>query len=62
MPTKGNQVQVTLYLPPELARGLRLLSDRTRVPQAAYFREAVHELLVKYETPKREGPKRKEGK
>lgn len=52
MPTKGNQVQVSLYLPPDLARKLKLLSERTRVPQAAYFREAVHDVLVKYEISK----------
>jgi len=31
------------------------MSDRTRVPQAAYFREAVEDLLKKYEEPKRKG-------
>jgi predicted DNA-binding protein len=58
MSTKGKQVQVSLYLPPELARRLKVLSDRTRVPQAEYFREAVRDVLVKYEASKREGGKR----
>jgi hypothetical protein len=29
------------------------MSERTRVPQAAYFREAVEDLLKKYEEPKK---------
>lgn len=58
MPTKGKQVQVTLYLPPELARGLKLLSVRTRVPQNRYLREAVEGVLSKYATPERDGRKR----
>jgi len=50
---KGNQIQVSLYLNPETAKALRALSERTRIPQAAYFREAVEDLLKKYEEPKR---------
>jgi predicted DNA-binding protein len=34
-----------------------LLSERTRVPQAAYFREAVEDLLKKYEEPKKKAGK-----
>lgn len=46
---RGNQVQVGTYLPPELAEQLKELSEITRVPQAAYFREAIEDLLRKYE-------------
>ncbi len=46
---RGNLVQVGTYLPPELAEQLRELSQMTRVPQAAYFREAIEDLLRKYE-------------
>jgi predicted DNA-binding protein len=46
---RGNLVQVGTYLPPELAEQLKELSKITRVPQAAYFREAVEDLLRKYE-------------
>lgn len=46
---RGNLVQVGTYLPPELAEQLKELSRLTRVPQAAYFREAVEDLLKKYE-------------
>jgi len=34
---------------------LEAFSERTRVPQAAYFREAVEDLLKKYEEPKQAG-------
>jgi len=33
------------------------LSHHTRVPQAAYFREAVEDLLKKYEEPKKKAGK-----
>jgi predicted DNA-binding protein len=36
---------------------LKALSDQTRVPQAAYFREAVEDLLKKYEAAKKQGGK-----
>ena len=45
---RGNLVQVGTYLPPELAAQLKELSEVTRVPQAAYFREAIEDLLKKY--------------
>jgi predicted transcriptional regulator len=48
MPSKGLQAQVTLYLSPELAARVRELSGITRVSQAAYFREAVEDLLTKH--------------
>jgi predicted DNA-binding protein len=50
---KGNQVQVSLYLTPETLEELKALSTRTRIPQAALFREAVEDLLKKYEEPKK---------
>jgi predicted DNA-binding protein len=48
-PKRGKLIQVSTYLSPELAIQLKDLSDRTRVSQAAYFREAIEELLKKYE-------------
>jgi hypothetical protein len=36
---------------------LKALSERTRVPQAAYFREAIEDLLTKYEEPKKKAGK-----
>jgi len=33
------------------------MSERTRVPQSAYFREAVEDLLEKYEEPRKEAGK-----
>jgi len=50
---KGNQVQVSLYLTPETLKELKALSTRTRIPQAALFREAVEDLLKKHEEPKK---------
>ena len=50
---KGNQVQVSFYLAPETLQRVKDLSERTRVSQAAYFREAVDDLLKKYEEPKK---------
>ncbi len=50
---KGNQVQVSFYLAPETLERVKALSERTRIPQAAYFREAIEDLLKKYEEPKK---------
>ena len=50
---KGRQAQVSLYLPPEMLKQFKAVSDRTRIPQAALFREAVEDLLKKYEEPKK---------
>ncbi|HEY4215109.1 MAG TPA: ribbon-helix-helix domain-containing protein [Steroidobacteraceae bacterium] len=50
---KGHQVQVSLYLTPELVQRLKALSEKTRVSQAAYFREAIEDLLKKYEETKK---------
>jgi predicted DNA-binding protein len=50
---KGRQAQVTLYLAPEMLKELKSLSARTRIPQASLFREAVEDLLRKYEDTKK---------
>ena len=44
---KGHQKQVCVALPPELVEGLKRLSQATRVPIAAYFTEAIEDLLGK---------------
>jgi predicted DNA-binding protein len=54
---KTEQVKISTYLSQELAERLKALSEQTRVPQAAYFREAVEDLLKKYETQKRHAGK-----
>jgi predicted DNA-binding protein len=48
--SKGNQVQITSYFEPDAVRRLKALSAATRVPQAAYLREALDDLLKKYAT------------
>lgn len=57
MKKKAERVKISTYLSTDLADRLKALADETRVPQAAYFREAVEDLLKKYETPKRSGGK-----
>ena len=54
---KGRQLQVSLYLPPETLKELKALSARTRIPQAALFREAVEDLLRKHAEPKKKSSK-----
>lgn len=49
MVKRSGSVQVAFLLPEEIAADLKRLSDQTRVSQAAYFREAVEDLLKKYE-------------
>ena len=46
--SKGNQTQMAGYYSPEAVSQLRKLSDLTRVPQSAYLREALDDLLAKY--------------
>jgi predicted DNA-binding protein len=46
--SKGNQVQMAGYYDPDAVRRLKVLSEATRVPQAAYLREALDDLLKKY--------------
>lgn len=51
---RGKLIQVSTYLSPELWEQLKTLAERTRVSQAAYFREAVEDLLKKYASELRE--------
>lgn len=44
----GNQTKLMGYYPAETVAQLKRLSDITRVPQAAYLREALDDLLKKY--------------
>lgn len=46
--SKGNQTQLAGYYSPDSVAQLRKLSDLTRVPQSAYLREALDDLLKKY--------------
>lgn len=46
--SKGNRTQVLGYYDSETVTQLRRLSEVTRVPQAAYLREALEDLLRKY--------------
>jgi predicted DNA-binding protein len=50
MVRRRGSVQVAFLLPVEIAANLKHLSDQTRVSQAAYFREAIQDLLKKYES------------
>jgi predicted DNA-binding protein len=45
---KGNRVLASIYLDPAEYESLKSLSKRTRVPMAAYLREAVDDLLAKH--------------
>jgi hypothetical protein len=45
---KGTQTQITSYYDAESVQRLKELSDRTRVPQAAYLREGLSDLLSKW--------------
>jgi Ribbon-helix-helix domain len=45
---KGKRILTSLYLDPPVHKALRQLSETTRVPAAAYLREAVEDLLKKY--------------
>lgn len=46
---KGRREATSIYLRPEVLDALRGLSARTDVPIAHYLREAVDDLLMKYE-------------
>jgi predicted DNA-binding protein len=52
---KGNQTQITSYYDPDAVQRLKALSEATRVPQAAYLREALDDLLKKYASTLRKG-------
>lgn len=50
MPTmKGKRILTSLYIEPEVHTALKGLSEQTRVPIAVYLREAVTDLLAKYD-------------
>jgi len=51
---KDERVKISTYLSTDLMERLKALSDQTRVPQAAYFREAVEDLLKKYESNRKQ--------
>ena len=46
---QNNKCLRTLYIETEQLRKIKLLSDKTRVPQSVYVREAVDMVLKKYE-------------
>jgi predicted DNA-binding protein len=46
--TKGKRVHADLYLDPEKHEQLQKLSEFSRIPMAAYLREAVDDLLKKH--------------
>jgi len=51
--------KITITLTEELDQGLTELTAITRVPKAAYVREAIEDLLKKYEETLREARKKK---
>ena len=57
-PTPQRLTSMLIRLPPSLANALRDLSRRTRIRQSEYLREAVRDLLLKYESASQhaEGP------
>jgi predicted DNA-binding protein len=54
---KGRQAQTSIYLPLETLERLQALSKRSRISMASYMREAVEDLLKKYEEPKKKSMK-----
>lgn len=52
---KGRQLQVCVSLPPDQIEKIKQLSALTRVPMAAYFREALEDLMRKYSATLRAG-------
>lgn len=55
--SKGNQAPITSYFEPSAVQQLKKLSETTRIPQAAYLREALDDLLKKYASTLRKGSK-----
>jgi len=55
--SKGQQSQITSYYDAVAVQQLKKLSEVTRVPQAAYLREALEDLLKKYATTLRKAGK-----
>lgn len=60
--TSKDEIKVTIDLARELAEGINELSSYTRVPKVAYFREAVEDLLQKYEATLREARKKQKSR
>lgn len=54
---KGNQTAITGYYDPDAAQQLKTLSEKTRVRQAEYLREALDDLLKKYAVTMRKAAK-----
>ena len=48
MAIKRKQTQLGMYVSSETAAKLRILSEKTRIPQAALFREALEDLFKKH--------------
>ena len=46
---KGNRAATTIYLSPEVLKALQSLSREHDLPMAYFLREAVDDLLAKYE-------------
>jgi predicted DNA-binding protein len=45
---RGKRVMTNLYVDPPVLQDLKVLSAETRIPVAAYLREAIDDLLKKY--------------
>ena len=59
MVKRTGSVQICFLVPEELLARLKALSERTRIPQAAYFREALEQVIEKHDTPPPRPPKAK---
>ena len=54
---KGNQTAITGYYDPDAAQRLKTLSEKTRIRQSEYLREALDDLLKKYAATLRKAAK-----
>ena len=57
----GNLKRITFWIEPKQAEGLRDLSNVTRIRQGVLMREAVSDLLRKYQKELRKSRERKGG-
>lgn len=48
MNRETSSVPMTIVLPVHYKKMLRYLSDKTRIRQSEYMREAIQDLLIKY--------------
>jgi predicted DNA-binding protein len=55
---KRDEVKVTIDLSRDMADSIAELSAFTRVPKIAYYREAIEDLLKKYDVQLREAKKK----